>query len=177
MAKLVIGKAAATFALPVEIQTPSGPAEVEFTAKHLTATEWAEMREANTETVNAEIKALFDKARADAEAEYAASQKKAKKPSKGGADTAPSQEDEADAAKEAAILELVKPVKNSTIKRLVAKHGALMIQSIATGWDLDDDFTLPVLEQMCDKYQNAHEAIFAAYNEKLEGRRLGNSAS
>lgn len=176
MAKLVIGKAAATFALPVEIQTPSGPAEVEFTAKHLTATEWAEMREANTETVNAEIKALFDKARAEAEAEYAASQKKTKKPAKGSADAAPAQ-DEADAAKEAAILELVKPVKNSTIKRLVAKHGAKMIQSIATGWDLDDEFTLPVLEQMCDKYQNAHEAIFAAFNDKLEGRRLGNSAS
>lgn len=176
MAKLVIGKAAATFALPVEIQTPSGPAEVEFTAKHLTATEWAEMREANTETVNAEIKALFDKARAEAEAEYAASQKKTKKPAKGSADAAPSQ-DEADAAKEAAILELVKPVKNSTIKRLVAKHSAKMIQSIATGWDLDDEFTLSVLEQMCDKYQNAHEAIFAAYNDKLEGRRLGNSAS
>ena len=172
MAKLVIGDAPETFPLPVEIQTPNGPDTVEFTAKHLLATEWAEMREENAERVNTEIKALFDAARAEAEKEYAAQQKKAKKPAPG---TPEPTAEEAEAAKEAAIMALMKPVKNSAIKRLVVQHAAQMIQKIATGWDLDDKFTGPVLERLCNKYQSAHEAIFAAYNETLEGRRLGNS--
>ena len=76
MAKLIIGAAPEFFPLPVEVQTPNGPATVEFTAKHLLATEWAEMREANAEDINAAVKALFDAARADAEAEYAAAQRR-----------------------------------------------------------------------------------------------------
>lgn len=173
MAKLVIGDAPESFQLPVEIQTPKGPATIEFTAKHLLGTEWAEMREENTEKVNAEIKALFDVARAAAEKEYADQQKKAKKPAKSAEGNEPAAE-EADAAKEAAIIGLMKPVKQSTIQRLVAQNAALMIQKIATAWDLDDKFTLPVLEKMCNKYQNAHQTIFAAYNDMLEGRRTGN---
>lgn len=173
MAKLIIGDAPENFPLSVEVQTPTGPATVEFTAKHLLATEWAEMREANTEKVNAEIKALFDAARAEAEAEHAAAQKKAKKPTKA-AEAKEQTAEEAEAAKEAAILALIKPVKNSVIKRLVVSHAARMIANIATGWDLDDKFDVGTLEKMCNKYQNAHEAIFAAFNDKLEGRRLGN---
>lgn len=173
MAKLVIGSAPATFPLSVEVQTPNGPATVEFTAKHLLATEWAEMRETNTEEINAAVKALFDAARADAEAEYAAAQKKAKKPAKAKSEAELSEED-AEAAKEAAILALIKPVKNSVIKQLVVDKAAAMIAKIATGWDLDDEFGPQALALMCNKYQGAHEAVFDAYNNKLEGRRLGN---
>ena len=173
MAKLVIGAAPDTFKLPVEIETPSGKATIEFTARHLLATEWAEMREANTETVNEKIKALFDAARAQAEADYAEAHKKPKK-QKAEAQKEVSEED-AEAAKEAEILALVKPVKNSVIKRLVVESAARMIHSITTGWDLEDAFDVATLEKMCDKYQNAHEAIFEAFNAKLEGRRLGNS--
>lgn len=173
MAKLVIGSAPTTFPLPVEVRTPNGPATVEFTAKHLLATEWAEMREANTEEINAAIKALFDAARAEAEAEYAAAQKKAKKPAKAKAD-ADHSEEEAESEKESAILALVKPVKNSVVKQLVVDKAAAMIAKIATGWDLDDEFGQQALALMCNKYQGAHEAVFAAYNDKLEGRRLGN---
>lgn len=173
MAKLIIGDAPSTFPLPVEIQTPTGPASIEFTAKHLTGTEWAELREENTDKVNAEIKALFDAARAAAEAEYAATQKKIKKPAKAAEGPVPTAE-EVEAAKENAIMALMKPVKQSVIQRLVAQNAALMIQKIATGWDLDDKFTGPVLEKMCNKYQGAQAAIFAAYNDKLEGRRQGN---
>ena len=174
MAKLIIGAAPEFFQLPVEVQTPNGPATVEFTAKHLLATEWAEMREANAEDINAAVKALFDAARADAEAEYAAAQKKAKKPAKAKAEAELSEED-AEAAKESAILALIKPVKDSTIKKLVVEKASAMIARIATGWDLDDEFSPASLALMCNKYQGAHEAVFAAYNEKLEGRRLGNS--
>jgi hypothetical protein len=171
MAKLIIGDAPETFNLPVEIKTPNGPATIEFTVKHLLATEWAEMREENTERVNAEVKALFDAERAAAEKQYADQQKKTKKSA---ADGNGLTAEEAEAAKEAAILALIKPVKNSAIKRLVVQHAAQTIHKIATGWDLEDKFTVPVLEKMCNKYQAAHEAIFAAYNETLEGRRLGN---
>jgi|GEM_PF-6148580 len=172
MAKLIIGDSPDSFPLSVEIPTPNGPATVELTAKHLLATEWAEMREANTDKVNTEIKALFDKARAAAEDEYAASMKKVKKQAKPSEE--PHSTEEAEAAKETAILAMIKPVKDSDIKRLVVSNAAQMILNIATGWDLDDAFTQKVLEKMCNKYQGAHSAIFAAYNEKLEGRRLGN---
>lgn len=174
MAKLIIGAAPEFFPLPVEVQTPNGPATVEFTAKHLLATEWAEMRETNAEDINAAVKALFDAARADAEAEYAAAQKKAKKPAKAKAEAELSEED-AESAKESAILALIKPVKDSTIKKLVVEKASAMIARITTGWDLDEEFSPASLALMCNKYQGAHEAVFAAYNEKLEGRRLGNS--
>lgn len=174
MAKLIIGAAPEFFPLPVEVQTPNGPATVEFTAKHLLATEWAEMREANSEGINAAVKELFDAARADAEAEYAASLKKPKKSAKAKVEAEQSEED-AEAAKEAAILTLLKPVKDSAIKKMVVEKASGMIARIATGWDLDEEFSPASLALMCNKYQGAHEAVFAAYNEKLEGRRLGNS--
>lgn len=174
MAKLIISDAPDSFPLTVEIQTPNGPATVEFTARHLLATEWQEMREANTEEVNSAVKAMFDTARAEAEAEYAAAQKKPKKPAKAKAEAGQSEED-AEAVKEAAILALIKPVKESAIKKMIVEKASAMIAKIATGWDLDEEFNQASLALMCNKYQGAHGAVFAAYNETLEGLRLGNS--
>ncbi len=73
MAKLKISKALVTFPMAVDIPTPNGDDQVNFTAKHLKASEWSKLREAHTETVNAAVKALFDAAQKAAEDEYAAS--------------------------------------------------------------------------------------------------------
>ncbi|MBU1816432.1 MAG: phage tail assembly chaperone [Gammaproteobacteria bacterium] len=171
MAKLIIGKAPKTFDMPVEIPTPHGNDDVTLTAKHLTATAWAEKREAHTEAVNNAVNALFEQARAAAEKAYVAPVKKGAKAKKGEADKTP---EEIEAEKEAAIVALIKPVKESVIKRTTAKMAAEMILQIAEGWDLPEPFEQASLEEMCNLYQGAASAIFAKYNELLEGRRLGN---
>ncbi|WP_371133828.1 phage tail assembly chaperone, partial [Limnobacter sp.] len=51
MAKLVIGKAPASFPLNVKIKTPQGEDEICFDAKHHPATEWAKLRESHVEAV------------------------------------------------------------------------------------------------------------------------------
>lgn len=160
MSKLKISKAQVTFPMEVDIPTPNGDDQVNFTAKHLKASEWSKLREAHTETVNAAVKALFNAAQKAAEDEYAASVKEGK----------PATEDE----KAAAIALLSKPVKQSVLDDLKSKHGAELMAQVLTGWDLDDEFSVKALVEMCDLYQAAPNAIFAKYNSALEGSRLGN---
>ncbi len=170
MAKLIIGKAPKTFPLAVEIPTPHGTDTVEFVAKHLSSTAWAELREAYMDGVNAEVRALFDGARADAEAEYAAQHSK---PKRGAAKAKPAEE-VTDEAREAAIAALVKPIKESVLKRLRAKKAASMLIQITEGWDLEDDFSEESLFEMCNLYQAAAESVISKFNSVLEGRREGN---
>ena len=170
MAKLIIGKAPKTFPLAVEIPTPHGTDTVEFVAKHLSSTAWAELREAYMDGVNAEVRALFDGARADAEAEYAAQHSK---PKRGAAKAKPAEEVTAE-AREAAIAALVKPIKESVLKRLRAKKAASMLIQITEGWDLEDDFSEESLFEMCNLYQAAAESVISKFNSVLEGRREGN---
>ncbi len=157
MAKLVIGKAPASFSLPVKIQTPHGEDEISFDAKHLPATEWAKLRESHVEAVNKQVSALFDASRKEAEKAF---EKKAEA----------LEGDE----KETAIEALRKPVKDSEISALRAKFSAALILKIANKWDLEDEFTEPVLVQLCDLYSSAPEAVFKAYGEALTGARAKN---
>lgn len=170
MAKLVIGKAPISFPLPVSVPTPNGDAEVILTAKHMKATEWARIREEHSTAVGDKVTALFDAARKDAEAAYAEAQKDVK-PKKGADKPAP---EEAEAAKEAAISALIKPVPQVELTRLRSDMSAALIARIASAWDLDDEFTEPVIAEMCDLYQGAAEAVFTDYNKALEGRRAKN---
>lgn len=156
--KLVIKAAPKTFPLKVEVQTPTGTGEINFEAKHLASTAWAKMREQHAETIGEAVQSLFDAARKEAEAEYAAS--KPKKVS----------EDE----KEQAIAALIKPVKESVIATLRAKHAADLIAQIATGWDLEEPWGADSLVEMCDNYPGSAEAVFKAFNETREGLRQKN---
>lgn len=172
MAKLIIGKAPKTFPLAVEIPTPHGNDTVEFVAKHLSSTAWAELREAYMDGVNAEVRALFDGARAAAEDEYAAQQSK---PKRGAAKAKEKPAEEVtDEAREAAIAALVKPIKESVLKRLRAKKAASMLMQITEGWDLEDEFSEDALFEMCNLYQAAAESVISKFNSVLEGRREGN---
>lgn len=170
MAKLVIGKAPASFSLPVSIPTPGGDADVTFIAKHMKSTEWASIRDEHSKAVGDQVTALFDAARKDAEAAYTEAQKDVKP--KKGADKPTAEE--AEAAKEAAITALIKPVPQAELARLRSDMSAALIARIASGWDLDDEFTELVAAEMCDLYQGAAEAIFGEYNKALEGRREKN---
>lgn len=162
MAKLIIGKSAPqSFPLSVSIPTPTGDAEINFDAKCLASTEWAKLREDNSERVGKAVTALFDAARKAAEDEFAADPEKVKKLT--------------DEEKEAAISALVKPVKESEILMLRAKHSGEMISKIANGWDLDDPMTPETLAEMCDQYPGAAEAVFKAYNDAREGLKTKNS--
>lgn len=178
MAKLIIGKSAPkSFPLKVTVPTPTGDDEINFTAKHLKSTDWAKMREAHAEGIGKTVQALFDAARAEAEKAYAEQSEKpapAKKPA-GKKAAAVEAADVSDAdAKEAAIVALIKPVKESEIAAMRAKHSADLIAQIVTSWDLDEPLGAESLAEMCDTYPGAAEAVFKAYNETREGQRLGN---
>ncbi|EJE49575.1 Protein of unknown function (DUF1789) [Acidovorax sp. CF316] len=191
MAKLVIGKSTPkSFALKVEVPTPHGLDEVNFDARHLPSTVWAKLREQHADAIGKTVQALFDAARQEAEQAYAAEQ--ASQPAAVVADpatqplSAPARKyfgkkasaeaaDISDAdAKEAAITALIKPVKESDIAALRAKHSAELIVQIVTGWDLGEPLDVAALTDMCDSYPGAAEAVFKAYNETREGLRLGN---
>ncbi len=184
MAKLVIGKSTPkSFALKVEVPTPHGLDVVNFEAHHLPSTVWAKMREEHAEAIGKTVQTLFDAARQDAEKAYAAEQKDkpVKKPAGKKAATAAAANANADAlevsdadAKEAAVTALIKPVKESDIATLRAKHSAELIVRIVTGWDLEEPLGVDALVDMCDSYPGAAEAVFKAYNETREGLRLGN---
>lgn len=183
MAKLVIGKSTPkSFALKVEVPTPHGLDEVNFEARHLASTVWAKMREEHAEAIGKTVQTLFDAARQEAEKAHAAEQKDkpaavARKPAgkKAAAAATDAAVDVSDAdAKEAAITALIKPVKESDIASLRARHSAELIVQIVTGWDLDEPLGVDALVDMCDSYPGAAEAVFKAYNETREGLRLGN---
>lgn len=189
MAKLVIGKSTPkSFALKVEVPTPHGLDEVNFDARHLPSTVWAKMREQHAEAIGKTVQALFDAARQEAEQAHAAEQANkpvaaavvAKKPAGKKSVAAVAANDPAESvpsdaeAKEAAITALIKPVKESDIASLRAKHSAELIVQIVTGWDLDEPLGVDALVDMCDSYPGAAEAVFKAYNETREGLRLGN---
>lgn len=180
MAKLVIGKSVPkTFPLKVEVPTSTGHGEINFEAKYLASTAWAKMREAHAESISKSVQALFEAARQEAEKAYAAEQKDkptgaaAKKPA-AKKSAAPVVDVSDEDAKEAAIAALIKPVKESDIASLRAKHSADLIAQITEGWDLDEPIGPDTLAEMCDTYPGAAEAVFKAYNETREGRRLGN---
>lgn len=190
MAKLVIGKSTPkSFALKVEVPTPHGLDEVNFDARHLPSTVWAKMREQHAEVIGKTVQALFDAARQEAEQAHAAEQANkpvaaavaVKKPAgkKAAASATVAANDGAEVvsdvdAKEAAITALIKPVKESDIASLRARHSAELIVQIVTGWDLDEPLGVDALVDMCDSYPGAAEAVFKAYNETREGLRLGN---
>lgn len=173
MAKLIIGKAPASFPLAIEVNTPSGAAEVTLTAKHLPATEWARIRDEHSKAVEAQVKELFDAARKEAEAAYEEAQKDVK-PKKGAGKPTAEEAEAAEAAKEAAITALIKPVPQAQMAKLRSDMSAALIARIATGWDLDDEFTELVVAEACDLYQGMAEAVFGDYNKALEGRRAKN---
>lgn len=170
--KLVIGKAApATYPLKVEVPTPSGLAEINFVAKHLPSTVWATMREEHSDVLEKKVKAIFDEARAVAEAEYDAQHKKAKKGAKAAAAVP---EEEAQAQREQGIDALLKPVKGSVLESLRAQTAGDLIAKIVDSWDLDEPMTAASLTEMCDQYPGSSEAVFKAYNETREGSRAKN---
>lgn len=162
MAKLVIGQAPATFDLETKVPTPSGEAEINWTAKHMPMTDWAGMRDAHTEEVEKEVKALIDAARKKAEAEYAKQAKKA------GKEDVPVEE------KEAAINALFKMPKNKELVEIKARLAGKLLVQMFDAWDLDDEFSEATLVKMCDLYPKASEVIIQGYDDKLAGRKLGN---
>lgn len=160
MAKLSIAKAQVLFPMTVDIPTPHGVDQVAFEAKHFKASDWAKMREEHTELVNKSVKALFDAARTAAEDEFKAT------------NTDPKLTDE---EKEAAIVALEKPVKQSELVSLKNKISAQLMAKVFTKWDLDDTLSETSLAEMCDLYPGSVDSVFTKYNEALEGVRLGNS--
>lgn len=163
MAKLIIGKSAPkSFALRVEVPTPTGPADINFEAKHLPSTEWAKLREEHAEAISKRVQELFDSAKVEATRAYTLSKQDGPKVSV------------TDKEREDAIQALVKPVKESEIASLRSKYSGEMIAKITTHWDLDEPLNAANLTEMCDQYPGAAEAVFKAYNETREGLRLGN---
>lgn len=56
---------------------------------------------------------------------------------------------------------------------LIATDAAI-VPSIATGWDLDNEFNLQSLQEMEDQYPGAVNALVNEYSKQIHGARLGN---
>lgn len=52
-----------------------------------------------------------------------------------------------------------------------------IIRKVAGGWDLEDEFSDANLEALTSRYPGVHQALWAKYDERIRGNRLGNSSS
>jgi hypothetical protein len=123
------------------------------------------------ETLEKKVKALFEEARAAAEAEYDAQQKRPKKASKAAAEVSA---EELEAQREQGIAALLKPVRGSVLESMRSRAAGELIAKIADSWDLDEPMNAETLSEMCDRYAGSAEAVFRAYNETREGNRAKN---
>lgn len=49
-----------------------------------------------------------------------------------------------------------------------------IIREVASGWDLDDDFTDENLESLCSRFPGIHQEVWGKYDSRVRGNRLGN---
>lgn len=49
-----------------------------------------------------------------------------------------------------------------------------IILEVAQGWDLEDDFNAAGIAQLCSKFPGVHQALWAKYDQRVRGDRLGN---
>lgn len=49
-----------------------------------------------------------------------------------------------------------------------------IIREVATGWDLDDEFTEPNIALLCSRFPGVHQKLWQAYDARIRGDRLGN---
>jgi hypothetical protein len=164
MAKLKLATKNDTFPLSVEVPTPHGPADVEFTARHITEIEWDEMRDEHTGKINSSIAQLFDAKRKAAEVEYKAAAKK-----KGIKIEVEFSDDD-----ETGIAKLLKPVPVAQISKVKHKLNAELLAKLFTAWDLEEKMDVAALADMCNRYPGAAEVLFTSFDKKLRGQRLGN---
>lgn len=54
------------------------------------------------------------------------------------------------------------------------KKAASMVAQVATGWDLEDEFTIANLEDMEDRYGGSMDSFLGAYDAAIFHGRLGN---
>lgn len=49
-----------------------------------------------------------------------------------------------------------------------------IIREVATGWDLDDEFTDANIANLCSRFPGVHQKLWQAYDDRIRGDRLGN---
>ncbi|MPS98609.1 MAG: hypothetical protein E2581_08925 [Pseudomonas sp.] len=49
-----------------------------------------------------------------------------------------------------------------------------IIREVATGWDLDDEFTDANIALLCSRFPGVHQKLWQAYDARIRGDRLGN---
>jgi hypothetical protein len=50
-----------------------------------------------------------------------------------------------------------------------------IIRKVAVGWDLEDEFSDVKLEELSAKFPGTHQKLWAEYDSRIRGNRLGNS--
>ncbi|GGA05586.1 phage tail assembly chaperone [Dyella caseinilytica] len=60
------------------------------------------------------------------------------------------------------------------LKTTSTKEDYVIVQDMAAGWDLDDEFTPDNIATLCDNYPGAGGAILDAYLAELRGARAKN---
>lgn len=51
---------------------------------------------------------------------------------------------------------------------------AEIVREVATGWDLDDEFTDANIALLCSRFPGVHQKLWQAYDARIRGDRLGN---
>lgn len=65
-------------------------------------------------------------------------------------------------------------ISNHEMQGQLVEAGAEYIMAIAQGWNLDEEFNLENVQQLCDEQPHARMAAIEDYEKALVGARLGN---
>lgn len=60
------------------------------------------------------------------------------------------------------------------VDSLAERTDPQIIEDVASGWELDDDFTAENIDRLCQNYGGAAQAIFETYLRELRGAREKN---
>lgn len=147
----------ADFHVPVVMKELDGKTDAEFifTCKGRTLRDWHPMA----------VKRMADDANAmldAAEAQKAAEEKDAE-------ETAPAKKTKAKSARIKVTEADANKAIDEGLKRMVE-----IVRAVATGWDLDDEFSDENIEQACSMYPGIHQELWRKYDERIRGNRSGN---
>lgn len=162
MAKIkTLSGAPADFHLPITVKELDGTEnEIIFKMKGRTLREWHPVATKRmTEDANNIIAAAEEREAAEAKLKAASESQ------------ADAQED--DAPKKLSRIEYDEDAANDVIQKGLGRATEIIME-VASGWDLDDEFSDENLATLCSRYPGVHQQIWEKYNERVRGNRLGN---
>ena len=147
------------FHIPITVRELDGTeSEIIFTFKGRTLREWHPMAvKRMTEDANAMIDAAEEREKLEGKA----------------ADTPDDAEEKPKRKTKAKRLEYKEDEMAAAVQKGLAR-AADILNSIAVGWDLEDEFNAENLQLLCSRYPGVHQSAWEKYDARIRGNRLGN---